>query len=82
MQFRQRLSKTQATTNFENQLIELHVLLFEFLASVMSFLGARGAQRAFKAVWNPEDFASFESKCDQVATKIEIEASNCDREVL
>lgn len=38
--------------------------------------------RGFKAFWHVEDISQFEDNCYEIANRADIEASNCDRDVV
>src|SRR4051794_33840181 len=79
MGYLQGLPATRARTNFEASLIEFHTLILRFLASAIQIYQKGILARTFDAFWKPEDVCNFESDCDKVAARAEIEASNCDR---
>ena len=71
---------TQARGNFEMALVELHALVLQFLAQAIQSYQNSSLTRAFDAFWKPEEVYRFEDECDKIARRVEIEASNCDRE--
>ena len=79
MDYLQILPDTQTRTNFENALIDLHAHILEFLARAIDIYRKNTLRRAIDAFWKPEEVRDFEGKCNEVAVRAEIEASNCDR---
>jgi hypothetical protein len=73
------LPATQSRANFESVLIELHAHILQFLARVIGVYQKHTLSRAFDAFWKPEEVTGFEKECDGIASRAEIEASNCDR---
>ena len=79
MDYLQILPDTQTRTNFENALIDLHAHILEFLARAIDIYRKNTPHRAVDAFWKSEEVRDFEGKCNEVAVRAEIEASNCDR---
>ncbi|RMZ86987.1 hypothetical protein DV736_g5785, partial [Chaetothyriales sp. CBS 134916] len=75
------LPASLARNNFETCLVEFHVLILQFLAHAMRIYQKGSITRAFDAFWRVEDVATFENKCDKMADRAEIEASNSDRDL-
>lgn len=66
-------------TNFESSLIDLHVLILQFLARAIQIYQKNTLTRVFDAFWKPEEVANFETNCDKIGKRVEIDATNCDR---
>lgn len=66
-------------TNFESSLIDLHALILQFLARAIRIYQKNTLTRAFDAFWKPEEVVNFEADCDKIGTRVEIDATNCDR---
>jgi WD40 repeat protein len=75
------LPTTPARVNFESCLVEFHALILQFLAGAMRIYQKGSIARGFEAFWRIEDMSSFEDKCHKMASRAEIEASNCDRDL-
>src|SRR5271168_2218569 len=73
------LPETQTRANLETALTEFHALILQFLARAIQTYQKNSLTRAFDAFWKPEEVRGFEDKCDKIAARVEIEASNCDR---
>jgi NACHT domain len=71
--------KTQPRANFETALIDFSGHTLQFLARAIQMYEKGGLSCAFAAFWKPEEIQNFESDCDKIAARVEIEASNCDR---
>ena len=70
-----------ARNNFETCLVEFHALILRFLASAIRIYQKGSVARAFNAFWRIEDVSTFENECNKMASRAEIEASNCDRDL-
>lgn len=79
MDYLRDLPLTSTRTNFETSLTELHALILQFLARAIQTYQSSTLTRLFNAFWKPEEVRDFENECDEVETRVEIEASNCDR---
>jgi hypothetical protein len=79
MDYLRDLPVTRTRTNFENSLIELHALILQFLVKAIQMYQKSRLTLAFDAFWKPEEVCHFESECDKVGVRVEVEASNCDR---
>ena len=79
MDYLQDLPVTLTRTNFEQALTELHALILQFLARAIQAYQKSALTRAFNAFWKPEEVHDFESECDKIGARVEIEANNCDR---
>lgn len=77
----QRLTTTLTTTNFEKALIQAYILVLKFIAAAIRTFQTNIATRAWRALWETSTLESFESECDKLGSRTEIEASNCDREL-
>ena len=75
----QTLPAGRAKENLEAALIDFHTLILRFLAAAIRIYQKGRLARAFDAFWKLEDVRNFESHCDRVARRAEIEANNCDR---
>jgi hypothetical protein len=75
------LPTSPARNNFETCLVELHALILQFLAGAIRIYQKGSITRAFDAFWRIEDVSTFENECNNMASRAEIEASNCDRDL-
>ncbi|KFY86462.1 hypothetical protein V500_07608 [Pseudogymnoascus sp. VKM F-4518 (FW-2643)] len=79
MDYLRTLPVTRTRTNFETSLTELHTLILQFLARAIQAYQKSTLTRALDAFWKPEEVRNFESECDKIGARVEIEARNCDR---
>jgi NACHT domain len=79
MNYLRDLPAMETRTIFENSLTKFHALILQFLAGAIQTYQKSALARAFKAFWKPEEVVDFESECDKIGMRVEIEASNCDR---
>lgn len=70
---------TEAINNFESALTELYVLILQFLSKAIELYDKNTATRALNAFWDPNDVADFEKRCQNIETRVDIEAQNCER---
>jgi hypothetical protein len=75
----QILPDSQTRQNFENALIDLHAHMLRFLARAIDIYQKNSFDRVIDAFWRPEEVQYFEDKCNNIAARVEIEATNCDR---
>jgi hypothetical protein len=71
MEFLHRLPTTLTRTNFATAETELYACILQFLAQAIQIL--------LQAFLEDSDVRNFESKCNELGMRVEIEASNCDR---
>jgi len=76
-----KVQKSQARQNLEVALIKLYASVLQFLARSTQLFSKGSSARAASAIWRP-DVDNFQSDCERLAMQVEIEAQNCDREVL
>jgi hypothetical protein len=79
MDFSRGLPTTLTRTNFEAALTELYAHILRFLAQAIRIFQTSTFHRAVRAFWEESDISEFEIKCNELGTRVEIEASNCDR---
>lgn len=79
LRYLRHLSADLTTANFEEALIKLYAHVLQFLASAISTYGRNTALRTVEALWKTSSFEAFETECDTLGVRAEIEASNCDR---
>ncbi|KIW24692.1 uncharacterized protein PV07_10393 [Cladophialophora immunda] len=75
------LPASQARTNFETSLVEFYALILQFLAGAVRIYQRGSITRAFDAFWRIEDVSAFENACNKMASRAEIDASICDRDL-
>nr|POF06990.1 vegetative incompatibility protein het-e-1 [Quercus suber] len=75
----QGLPSALTTTNFRNALIALYAQILRFLCKAILVFTMNTAVRKFRVAWQTSDLAAFESECDKLAQRVDIEAHNCDR---
>jgi len=75
------LSASPARNNFEACLVEFHAFILRFLAGAIRIYQKGSITRAFDAFWRIEDVWVFENECNKMASRADIEASNCDRDL-
>jgi hypothetical protein len=75
------LPASPARVNLESCLVEFHALILRFLAGAIRTYQKSSATRGFKAFWWIKDVSTFEDKCNKIASRADIEASNYDRDL-
>ncbi|KIW99831.1 uncharacterized protein Z518_10759 [Rhinocladiella mackenziei CBS 650.93] len=75
------LPASPARVNFESCLVEFHALILRFLAGAIRIYQKSSLSRGLEAFWRIQDVSSFEENCNKMASRAEIEASNCDRDL-
>ena len=81
MDYSATLPATPARVNFESCLVEFHALILRFLAGAIRIYQKHSIARGFDAFWRTEDVSTFEDRCDKMASRADIEARNCDRDL-
>lgn len=79
MEFLHRLPTTLTRTNFETAATELYACILQFLAQAIQIYQISTFKRVLQAFWEDSDVRNFESKCNELGMRVEIEASNFDR---
>ncbi|TGO84389.1 hypothetical protein BPOR_0510g00050 [Botrytis porri] len=79
MKYLEDLPATKERENFQASLVELYVVALQFLVRAIQIYQENTSKRIWKAFWQPSEVLDFENRCDRIATRVEIEASNCDR---
>nr|POF14301.1 hypothetical protein CFP56_03325 [Quercus suber] len=74
-----RLPSTLATDNFEKALIRMYVHVLRFIATAIETYEHGLATRIMRALWRTSSLEQFESECDKLGERAEIEAGNCAR---
>ncbi|KAK3613195.1 hypothetical protein LTR56_028022, partial [Elasticomyces elasticus] len=69
------------TENFETALVKMYTQELRFLATAIETYQKSTATRIWQALWQPSTLEEFESVCDKLGSRAEIEASNCEREM-
>nr|POF13670.1 vegetative incompatibility protein het-e-1 [Quercus suber] len=75
-----RLPPALTTDNLRKALVLLYAHVLRFLARAIQIYLKNAAIRKAEALWQDPDLTSFESECDKLAGRADIEANNCDRE--
>jgi len=73
------LPEGQSRLNFETALTMFHSRVLQFLARAIQVYKRSVLSRNFNAFWNPDEISGFDSECEKIAARVEIEASNCCR---
>ena len=71
-----QLPSSTAATNFRDAMVEFYAAILEFLARAIESLQKSTAARTFDAVWNPNGFKEFETKCCRIEQRTEAEATS------
>ena len=79
MDFMATLPATLTRDNFEHAVAKMYSCILHFLAQAIQVYTKSTTQRALSALWQMSDVQDFESKCDRLGVRVEIEANNCDR---
>ena len=78
--FMHKLPTTLTRSNFEAALVEFYAHILQFLARAIQIYRTPSVKRAFAAAFGEVgNIENFERDCDKLGTRVEIEASNCDR---
>ena len=78
--FMHKLPTTLTRSNFEAALVEFYAHILQFLARAIQIYRTPSVKRAFAAAFGEfSNIENFERNCDKLGTRVEIEASNCDR---
>ena len=56
-------------------------MILRFLAGAIRIYQKGGITRGLEAFWRIEEVSTFENECNKMASRAEIEASNCDRDL-
>lgn len=65
--------------NLEVALVEMHVIILRFLADAIPLFRSSQGARFLKALADDGELENFASMCKDAESKVEIAASNCDR---
>jgi hypothetical protein len=76
-----RLPVTATRNNLEESITMTYVHVLHFLAQAILVYEGSSTQRTISALWKINDVVEFEKKGNDLVSKIEIDASNCDRVV-
>jgi hypothetical protein len=79
--FWHHLSAAATRNNLGESLAVMYAHVLHFLARAILVYESSTIQRAFSALWKIDDVVEFEKKGNELAIKVEIDASNCDRTV-
>nr|POE74295.1 vegetative incompatibility protein het-e-1 [Quercus suber] len=74
-----RLPSTLEADNLERALIKMYVHLLQLIALAIQTYEDGLAARVVQAVWRTSSIEDFETECDKLAQRAEVEASNCGR---
>jgi ankyrin repeat domain-containing protein 50 len=66
-----------ALENLTSALVELYVLILQFLAKANGLFGKSAIHRSWSAFWNTTDIEDFEKKCQSSEEWVKAEADNC-----
>jgi hypothetical protein len=69
----------KAVNNLYNSMVLLYTTMLQMIALCHRLLTKNTARRAAHAFLNPNEVSEFLSKCEQLETRADREASNCDR---
>lgn len=65
--------------NFESALLDLYVLILEFLAIAVRTSQENAIAKTFKALWSLDSLSEYDKHFQERMTRVETEAHNCDR---
>src|SRR5579871_6444231 len=82
LNYHRKLSYFQSQAQFQESLICLYAVILEFLAGAIRIYQKNTVTRAIAAFWTLEGIQKFEDKCEKLANQVEIDAQNCDRDVM
>lgn len=81
VEYFQRLSAALTTTNFEKALTNIYAHVLRIIATAIRTYQRNVVTRTWRALWETSTLENFETECDKLGSRAEIEASNCDREL-
>ncbi|KAF7502845.1 hypothetical protein GJ744_005000 [Endocarpon pusillum] len=81
IEFWHHLLMEATRNNLEEALAMMYAHVLHFLARAILVYESSVIRRAFSALWKTDDVVEFEKKGCNLAIKVEIDASNCDRAV-
>jgi hypothetical protein len=76
-----KLPATIARVNFERAIVKTYAHVLSFLASAIRLYQRSTGGRMLEALWSTSALESFASDSSQLGMQLDIEASNCDREI-
>lgn len=79
MTFLARVPAGQERANFETCLIEFNALILHFIATAIASYQNGSIARGWDAFWQIGDVSKFEDDSNKMASRADMEASNCDR---
>lgn len=82
LNYLRNMSHFQSQAQFQGSLTRFYVLVLEFLAGAIRVYQKNTVTQAFTAFWTLEGIQEFETKCEKLANQVEIDAQNCDRDVM
>ncbi|KAJ9292711.1 hypothetical protein DTO271G3_8525 [Paecilomyces variotii] len=65
--------------NFESALVGLYVLILDFLAVAVQTFENNAIKRTLTALWSLDSINKYDTRFQELMTRVEIEAHNCDR---
>jgi ankyrin repeat domain-containing protein 50 len=68
-----------AVANLKSALVTLYAAMLRFLATANRLYEKSFGTRAIHGILNPDEVASFVDECQKLETRVDIEASNCER---
>ena len=68
-----------AVANLESALVTLYATMLRFLATASRLYDKSFGARAVRGILNVEEVTDFVAECQRLETRVDIEASNCDR---
>ena len=79
IEFWHRLPPAATRNNLGESLAVMYAHVLHFLARAIPVYESSTIRRAFSALWKIDEVVDFEKKGNELAIKVEIDTSNCDR---
>lgn len=67
--------------NLQESIVLMYAHILRFLAQALQIYQSSTIQRTLSALWKADDIVHFERSSNELAIKVETDASNCDRTV-
>lgn len=79
VQFWQDLPVAAAQKDLEESIVNVYVHILRFLAQALHTYESSTLRRNFTALWSINDAVDFKKTANDLAVKVEFDASNCNR---
>ena len=79
LEYLQKVPNGVQRSNFQAALESMYALVLRFLASAIRIYQEGGISRTLRAVWRVDEIVNFSKESESTASRVEVEAQNCDR---